>query len=84
VQEFTAGEPYSRTSRVVRLNADDPAEADFLQSLQVDPKTPTPVTVLMSPPGSVVGTFVGEVTKDELIAKLKAASSCGPGCSCHH
>jgi hypothetical protein len=38
----------------------------------------------MAPPGSVVGTFVGDVSKDELIAKLKSASSCGPGCSCHH
>jgi hypothetical protein len=84
VQEFTTNEPYSRNSKVVLLNASDPAEAAFLKSLQVDPQTTTPVTVLMSPPGSVVGTFVGDVTKAELIAKLKSASSCGPGCSCHH
>jgi len=84
VQEFTADEPYSRNSTVVVLDANDPNEAPFLKSLQVDPQTPAPVTVLMTPPGSVVGTFVGNVTKAELLAKLKSASSCGPGCSCHH
>jgi hypothetical protein len=84
VQEFATEEPYAKNSRVVILNAGDPAEAPFLTSLQVDPQTPGPVTVLMAPPGSVVGTFVGDVSKDELIAKLKSASSCGPGCSCHH
>ena len=84
VQEFTGEEPYSRSSKVVVLNADDPAEAPFLKSLRVDPQTPAPVTVLMTPPGSVVGTFVGDMTKAELVAKLKSASSCGPNCSCHH
>jgi hypothetical protein len=83
VQEFAGEEPYSRNSKVVVLNADDPTEAGFLKSLQVDPRTTAPVTVLMAPPGSVVGTFVGNVTKAEMVAKLKAASSCGAGCSCH-
>jgi hypothetical protein len=83
VQEFAGQEPYSRTSKVVVLNANDPAEATFLKSLQLDPRTTAPVTVLMSPPGSVVGTFVGNVTKAEMVAKLNSASSCGPGCACH-
>jgi hypothetical protein len=84
VREFAGEEPYSRSSKIVVLNANDPAEAAFLRGLQVDPRTPAPVTVLMAPPGSVVGTFVGDVTKAELVAKLKSASSCGPNCSCHH
>jgi hypothetical protein len=83
VQEFAGQEPYSRTAKVVVLNANDPSEASFLKSLQVDPRTTAPVTVLMAPPGSVVGTFVGNVTKAEMVAKLNAASSCGAGCACH-
>jgi hypothetical protein len=84
VQDFTTDPTYGPNSKVVPLNANDPAEAAFLKTLQVDPATTTAVTVLMCPPGSVVGTFAGDVSKDEMIAKLKSASSCGPSCACHH
>ncbi len=83
VEEFTADKQYAENSKVVILNADDPAEGDFLKDLRVDPKTAPRVTVLMAPPGSVVGAFVGDVTKAQLVAKLKAAqSSCCPGGTC--
>ena len=77
---------YAKNTKVVVLNLGDAAETAFLKSLQVDPKTVTPVTVLMAPPAAVIGSYADEVTKDELVAKLKAAQSgcCGPGCSCHH
>ena len=32
------------------LSLGDAAETDFLKSLQVDPQTITPVTVMMAPP----------------------------------
>ena len=83
VQDFTEDEEYTKNSKVVAVNAGDPAEAAFLRDLRVDPKTPDRVTVLMAPPAAVVGTFVGNVTKDELTAKLKSAQSgCCPGGSC--
>ncbi len=73
------------------LHAGDAAEAAFLKDLRVDPKTTDRVTVLMAPPAAVVGTFTGEVTKEQLVAKLKAAQSgccpggkCGPGGCCQH
>ncbi len=91
VQDFTADDEYVKNSRVVFLDAGDAAEAAFLKDLRVDPKTTAKVTVLIAPPAKVVGTFVGEVTKDELVAKLKAAQSCccpggkcGPGGCCQH
>ena len=43
--------------------------------------------VLLSPPGTLLGTFTGAAaTKDALLQKLTSASSssCGPSCSCHH
>ena len=83
VRDFTEDKQYAQNSKVVVLNASDPAETAFLKSLQVDPQTLAPVTVLMSPPASVVGTFSGEVTKEQLVAKLKPAqSSCCPGGKC--
>jgi len=86
VEDFTADKQYAQSSKVVAVNAGDPAEAAFLKDLRVDPQTADRVTVLMAPPAAIVGTFTGEVTKDQLVAKLKAAQSnpcaggkCGPG-----
>jgi hypothetical protein len=89
VQDFTANPQYAKSSAVVALNADDPAEASFLKDLRVDPRTNDRVTVLIAPPAAVVGTFVGNVTEAQLVAKLKSAQSgccpggkCGPGGCC--
>ena len=75
VQDFTADEEYTKNSKVVAVNAGDSVEATFLKDLRVDPNTADRVTVLMAPPAAVVGTFVGDVTKDQLTAKLKSAQS---------
>ncbi len=83
VQDFTADPQYAKTSAVVVLNAGDQAEESFLKDLKVDAKTPTQVTVLLSPPGSVLGTLVGNVTQAQIVAKIKEASTCGPNCACH-
>ena len=83
VQDFTADEEYTKNSKVVAVNAGDSVEATFLKDLRVDSKTADRVTVLMAPPAAVVGTFVGDVTKDQLTAKLKSAQSgCCPGGGC--
>ena len=89
VQDFTTDQQYAKNSAVVILNADDPAEAAFLKDLRVDPRDKRRVTVLMSPPGTVIGTFAGDVTEAQLVAKIKSAQSgccpggkCGPGGCC--
>jgi hypothetical protein len=82
VKDFTADPQYAAT-KVVGLNASDPAEAKFLTDLKVDAQTAAPVTVLIAPPAAVVGAFPGDVTKAQLVAKLTAAqSSCCPGGKC--
>jgi hypothetical protein len=88
VQEFRADEKYGPATEIVLLNARDEGEATFLRELQVDPRTPKPVTVFLAPPGSVIGKFDGAATKQQLVAKLVSAQTnpcaggkCGPnGC----
>ena len=86
VTDFAADARYAGATEVVSIDPADPAEASFLQELQVDPRSSTSVTVLLAPPGSVVGKFEGAVTKEQLVAKLQTAQSdpcaggkCGPG-----
>lgn len=84
--DFAADARFAGATEVVSVDPADPAEAAFLQSLQVDPRSSTSVTVLLAPPGSVVGKFDGAFAKEQLVAKLQAAQSnpcaggkCGPG-----
>ncbi len=84
-KEFKDDPKYTKGIDIIMLNPADKAEQRFLKDLQVDPRTPTAVTVLVMPPGAPVATFTGALTKDAIeSAVTAAASSCGPGCNCHH
>ena len=85
-QEFKADERFGPASEIVLVSANDEGEAGFLKELKVDTRAPKPFTVLLAPPGSVIGQFDGRASKDQLLAKLAAAQSnpcaggkCGPG-----
>ncbi len=86
IRDFKADTRFAQAAEVVFLNPGDRAEAELLERLQVDPRTPTAVTVLLAPPGTPVARFVGAVTKDQLVATVTSAQSgpcaggrCGPG-----
>lgn len=82
-QSFKADRRYAQATEIVTLNPDDPAEARLLDELQVNPRTPEAVTVLLAPPGQPVAKFAGAVTKDEIVAKVASAQSgCCPGGKC--
>ena len=84
VEAFRADPRYGKATEVVMLNPADNAEQHFLTDLQVDPRTTTAVTLLVTPPGAPVARFAGAVTKEQITAKVKEAESgCGAGCSCH-
>jgi hypothetical protein len=84
IKAFKADSSYGSGTEVVMLDPADKAEQHFLSDLQVDPRTTTAVTLLVTPPGAPVARFAGAVTKDEITAKVKEAESgCGAGCSCH-
>ena len=89
VKAFKAESRYGKATEVVMLDPNDKAEQHFLKDLQVDPRTTTAVTVLVTPPGAPVARFEGAVTKEQIAAKLKAVQSgccpggkCGPGGCC--
>jgi hypothetical protein len=83
VEAFKADPQYARATEVVVLNPADNAEQHFLTDLQVDPRTTTAVTVLVTPPGAPVAYFEGAVTKEQIAAKVKSAQSgCCPGGKC--
>jgi hypothetical protein len=82
VREFAADKEYGQKTEVFTLDPQDPAEADFLKQLQVNPQTKEAITVFLAPPGTTVGTYTGATQKDVLVAAAKkAAAGCNkPGC----
>ena len=85
-QEFKGDARFAKATEVVMIDPSDDTEASFLQTLQVDPRTPTAVTVLLAPPGQPVARFAGAVTKDQIVEKVQAGpcagGKCGPGGCC--
>jgi hypothetical protein len=85
-ESFKADARYAKATEIVAVNPEDQAEAAFLQDLKVDPRTSQAVTVLLAPPGQPVASFVGAVTKDQIVAKVQAGpcanGKCGPGGCC--
>jgi len=85
-RSFKADARFAKATEIVTMNPGDGTEATFLETLQVDPRTPTAVTVLLAPPGRPVARFVGAVTKDQIVAKVLAGpcagGKCGPGGCC--
>ena len=84
VHGFKSDSRYSKATEVVMLDPADTAEQSFLTALQVNPRTTTALTVLVTPPGAPIARFAGAVTEAQITAKIKEAESgCGAGCSCH-
>jgi hypothetical protein len=85
-RSFKADAKYAKATEIVTLNPEDQGEAAFLKDLKVDPYTSQAVTVVLAPPGNPVATFVGAVTKNEIVAKVQAGpcagGKCGPGGCC--
>ncbi len=82
VREFQADPRFGPATEVVTLRAGDVAEAAFLETLRIDPRTAVPVTVLFAPPVRQLGTFPGAVGKQQLVDKVTAPQGCCPGGKC--
>jgi len=80
---FKADPRFAAAAEIVTLDPTDAREAAFLRTLQVNPRTPDAVTVLLAPPGRPLAQFAGTVTTQEIVAKVTSAQSgCCPGGKC--
>lgn len=84
VQQFKANKLNVNRTHLVSLQANDPAEAKFLQQLKVRPDTRSTITAFLAPPGVLLGTFDENVSHDALMQKLVAAGQCCDDPNCQH
>jgi hypothetical protein len=84
VRDFAADPQYARSVEIVTVDPSDAREVDFLARFGLSVSRQEAVTLLLAPPGRVMGTFMGATDKNTLLAAAtppKAGGCCGGGSS---
>jgi hypothetical protein len=79
INELRADPQFGEAVVTVFVNPADPNEGRLLTQFQIAPTSNVAQTVMLVPPGSTVGKFMGGTTKTMLLSKLQASGGCGPG-----
>ena len=85
VDAFKAEEKIKAFTASVTIDPEDAAEKEFLVQLGIDSKLETATTVVIAPPGRIIGAYSGAVDPEKLFADLGRAMSgggCGSGSGC--
>ena len=84
VNDFRADPRFANATEIVMIDPSNTKEHKFLNQLALDTRSSQAVTVLISPPAEVIGTYQGPTTKAQLASDLQKATSgcCGPGGCC--
>ena len=82
VRAFRTDQRYAAASEVLMLDPSLPGERPFLTRLGVNGPVNEAMTLLIAPPGSIIGSFKGATDKNRLVATVTNASKgcCGAGC----
>ena len=81
VRAFKADQRYSAATEVLMMDPNSAAERPLMAKLGMNAPVEEATTLLMAPPGSVIGTFKGATDKNQIITTLtKAIASCATGC----
>lgn len=85
LKDFQADPHFKDRLVTFSLLAADPAEGKFLKQMQIDAaKTTGTTTVLLAPPGVMVGKFDAFTSKDDIAAALAKAGKCCDDPNCKH
>lgn len=85
VSDLQADAQFRDRVAVVPVLASDLDEAELLRELKVDTNQPSvAVTVVMAPPGVMVGNFASSATKDDITVALHKAGKCCDDPNCKH
>ncbi|MGB6064825.1 MAG: hypothetical protein WBG50_08445 [Desulfomonilaceae bacterium] len=82
IRAFRADQQYAAATEVLMLDPSLPAERPFLTRLGINGPVNEAMTLLIAPPGSIIGSFKGATDKNRLVASVAKASKgcCGAGC----
>ncbi len=84
VKDFQADPHFKERLTTISFQSADPAEGKFLNQMQIDARSPATTTVLLAPPGVLVGKFGLTATSDDIAAALARAGKCCEDPNCKH
>ena len=84
IKDFQSDPHFKDRIVTIGMTAADPQEAKFVGQMQIDPKAKATHTVLLAPPGAMVGKFDAVASKDEIAAALAKAGKCCDDPNCKH
>lgn len=84
LKDFQSDPHFKDRLVAISMQAADPLEGKFLGQMQLDPKTKSTHTVLLAPPGVLVGKFDAATSKDEIATALAKAGKCCDDPNCKH
>lgn len=85
VADFGTDEHFRDRVRFESFVVTDPAERKFLDEMELDPASVTSATtILLAPPGVLVGKFAADTSMDTIAAELAKAGKCCDDPNCKH
>jgi len=80
VRELKSDQRFAQATDVIMVDPGHPAERPFLTKLGMTDPIGDAMTLMIAPPGSIIGSFKGATDKNQLVATLTSAvSGCGAG-----
>lgn len=84
IKDFQSDPHFKDRIVTIGMTAADPSEGKFVGQMQIDPKAKATHTVLLAPPGVMVGKFDAVASKDDIAAALAKAGKCCDDPNCKH
>lgn len=85
VKEFQEDPAFKQRVALVSMHAQDPGETRFLNQMQIDAQQmPDVMSILLAPPGVMIGKYDQTATKDDMAAALHKAGKCCDDPNCKH
>ena len=84
IKDFQSDPHFKDRIVTIGMTAADPQEGKFVGQMQIDPKAKATHTVLLAPPGVMVGKFDAVASKDQIAAALAKAGKCCDDPNCKH
>lgn len=84
IKDFQSDPHFKDRIVTIGMTAADPQETKFVGQMQIDPKAKVTHTILLAPPGVMVGKFDAVASKNDIAAALAKAGKCCDDPNCKH
>lgn len=84
IKDFQSDPHFKDRIVTIGMTAADPLEGKFVGQMQIDPRAKVTHTILLAPPGVMVGKFDAVASKNDIAAALAKAGKCCDDPNCKH